>query len=300
VNATIFWLDDWSQLWRLSPDAALWKSIGPAWYLRGHGAREILARVFFGAGSTASDLFWGFGTGPSALHRWLAGPLMLLAAVGLRRRWREGARSEALAFGAAAAAVLLALVWGARAGQTGVRLVFPVAASLLPFSVLGAEAALKRLGVGGGRTAAAAVAGALALAFLVPSAGGLSADPRGFIGSPPQWAPASAWLRAHVGPEGYLLPFESLFSTWDGGPDLRRPYPLLAPEAELRERLRAGGIRAILLDRTVGPAGMPADKSGPEDEFGPRTFLDWPRCYHGDERPSELLIFASSCAVAKK
>lgn len=297
VNAKVFWLDDWPSYWRLSADPAAWSEVGPLWYWRGHGLGDALARLARGAGSALSALVAAFGTGPEVLHAGLGAALLALSVLGLRRRWREGGKPEAVAFASAALLLLAAFCWYAPAAGDLRRFMVPIAASLLPFAMLGGADLLRRLVSrprGDGRARVQAGVAVLALALLVPAAGGLSADPREFWEVPPGWGEACAWLNTRAD-GSFLLPYESVYSMWSCGRDGRRPYPLLAPAPEIRDRARRFGVRAVLLDRAAGPGGLPLDKCGASDAFGPRSFLGWPRCFHGAEKPSRLLIYAPRC-----
>ena len=145
---------------------------------------------------------------------------------------------------------------------------------------------------------------------LVAFAGGLTANPRHAFAIPTDWAETSAWFAHHLEPgERYVLPYGSLYSTWDQptpDPDARWPYiyadeaPEILAAIDKAEPLsgepRWDGpprpIRKIFVD--MADKDLPRYRtklSDASDAHGPLMFLGWPRCFADAGRPSRFLVY---------
>lgn len=298
VNQTFLWLDEWTSMWRLAGTPA-WRELGPGAYWSSHTLGQIASRFAAGAASAALELVDACGFGPAAGKR-AAGLAVLAAAVHrLYAEARAGRPEPALAVGAAVLPVFGALAFGARIGATGTRLFLPLAAPLMLLAAVSAaralELAAERLPRRARAHALPVLAALLGLLALRPAAWALRLNPAGLWALPADWAATSAWVRAAAGARGYLVPYDSVFSTWDAGPDLRRPYPFEAPDAELKAVLASRGLDVIVLDRALPSGSAPAGRFGREDEAGPTSMLGRPRCFASPGRPSRFLVFARRC-----
>lgn len=280
--ARAVWLDDFSQFW--PRENAGWAGSGAVAYWRSHSLRGIAWRAAIGAAAVVSQLVDTLGPGPARTRAWTGLAAAACVGLGLKAAWREAERDRVLAAVVPAAFLLTALSWSAMAGIAGTRFLLPIAASLAPFAARVLD----------GRRALIAAA-ALGAAQLLAASDGLAADPLEFWGLSPQAAEASRYLSDNVDERGFLIPYESDFSTWDSGPDLRRPYPFLSPDAELRSMLATRKIRHVLLDREAPSSLAISNRRGLADAFGPTSFLNWPRCFHDGSAPSRFLAFAPSC-----
>jgi 4-amino-4-deoxy-L-arabinose transferase-like glycosyltransferase len=306
INAGEVWLDRWSEVWvmRLSPEHA---QLGLGWYLRHHSILDLVVKVGKGVGQVVGLFIYTAGVGFwNPVARVVTGlGALVLAGLGLRRRWRGGKRVEVVAVLSTVGAYAAALTLGT-SGAPGpqVRYVLPYVLLLVPYAALelceGAWPLLRaRLGPPGGRVEVAAL-GALAALLSVRLALGASvalrADPRTLYAVDPRWRETSDWLSRALAPgERFALPYMSRYSTWDlPRPDLdaRWPFSFGVPGPSLLGYLEKQGIRKVLIDTAdVGWAEY-ADKLGRQvDAKGSLAFLDWPRCFADDPAPSRFMIF---------
>lgn len=299
-NAKVIFLDRWGDMWRLV-GTPQWEEIGPAWYWRRHGTVEVLQRLLNGSKAVFINLVQCLGSGPMwpPSHLAVGAALLILAAYGVARRWREGQREEILILLSPTILYLPALAWSQQAGISGFRFLLPVAVTLLPMAVLGAGDALRRWAspafVEKGPGALRAAVFLASTSVLIGSFKGLTLDPRRLWALPAPWAETSAWIGQHVGEEGFLISPDSLFSTWDCCRDRRRPYPFDVAEAELKAFIQRRHIRHALADKAIIAADPQTGKYGPADASGPTSFLGWPRCFHDSLQPSQSLIYSPDC-----
>ena len=285
-------------MWRLAQTPA-WAEVGPTWYWRTHSLGQAAQRFFSGFLEVVSQLVDACGAGP-AQTKTAVGVVVLAGALhGLLRAAKGGKPQSAIAVAAVGLPLLAALSWGAQAGISVIRLVFPVAVSLFPLAAESFAAAAWRGGSLLPREwrswAASGLAAACAGLAIWPAAWGLVGDPRAAWSVPADWAATSEWLAATAGERGYLIPFDSAFSTWDRGVDLRQPYPFTAPDSELRRVIAERRLGVVLVDRALPSGSIPAERFGRDDRFGPTSFLGWPRCFSSPGRPSRFIAFAKRC-----
>lgn len=251
INTDYLWFDDWPAVWR-ALDTPAWKDHGPAAYFKSHSLGQVLGRLLSGAAGAAGELVDAAGVGfPGKLANRASGALVLAAgAYGLARKPR--ALAVVLV---PLALVFAALSFGRQITATGTRLFFPLALSVMPWAAAAVwDAAGRRTLPVAGTVAAAA------LLALAPAAWALRGSPLTAWTLPPDWAAAAERVRALSGERGFLVPYESVFSTWDRGRDLRRPYPFESPDEELRAALARKGVDVVVLDRAL-PSGARAGKS---------------------------------------
>ncbi len=298
ANTRVVWLDDWTQVWRLS-GTAQWSRVGAAWYFRRHGAAQAFARFFAGLRPCASDLLACLAVGPRAPAAQAAssGSMAVLAVLGLRGCWRRGQRDYVLAVAVPGSALFVAFIWFAQVSANP-RHLYPVALSLYPAAALGARALHRRwknslASVPGVARAALAV---YCLALVAGAARG-PLDPRVLWGVPPGWGETSRWIARHVDAHGYVIDDWSLYSNWDAGRYTARPYPMSAAPAEVRAFVDREGISAAVVDMHLWTARAHDEKYGPLDAHGPTSFLGWPRCGYAPEMPSAFLTFAKDCSA---
>ncbi len=244
------------------------------WALRRPEAPAAAARLAYGAPAAVAGL-----------------ALLLLASAGLACWLRsKEERADAAAILAPALGLLL-FGWSRNAALLAPGFALPIALTVLSPAFW----TLRRLWARAGAASAEPLwgAGALACGLAAFAASAGATGPLWAL--PPDWKATSDWLRAHRPiPDGVILDPASEFSTWDGGPDLRRPYPLAgATQDELLAQALRVGSDFFVLDRAVGLP--PLALSAPADAVGPLFFASWPRCFASPGSPSRFLIYGKTC-----
>jgi 4-amino-4-deoxy-L-arabinose transferase-like glycosyltransferase len=308
VNSAEVWVDSWRDalVMRLTPERA---QLGLGWYLHHHSLLDLAIKLGRGFGEVVGLFVYtaGFGAANVAIRVVTGLGVMALAALGLRRRWRAGHRSELLAVLSTVALFVAALSLAA-SGAPGpqVRYVLPYVVLLLPFAV---HEAIARFGPGVEAWSAArfprlphgalvlvgvALWLAVRLALALPGIGG---DPRRFYAVDPRAHETSSWLSAHLAPgESFALPFESYYSTWDvPRPELDPRWFIWfgIPSADLLRFMQERGISKVVIDMNDSGKSGYADKLGASaaDGHGPLSFLGWPRCFTDGGLPSRFLVY---------
>jgi 4-amino-4-deoxy-L-arabinose transferase-like glycosyltransferase len=316
VNAGEVWMDRWRDTFvmRRLPEHA---RLGLGWYLRGHSIIDLVVKLGKGFGETVGVYVYAAGVGPaSPVSRVVTGAaLVVLGALGLRRRFREGHRDEVVAVTFTLAIFCAALsLASSGAPEPQVRYMFPYVVLIIPHAVYEAmegiaprvRAWVERRRPGLPARAAPFAFGLLAgvfavrLALAAPSAW---RDPRGLYAIDPRWNETSVWLSQRLRPgERFALPYMSKYSTWDvPRPDLdpRWPFWFGVSAADLLRYMAEDGTRYVLVDRADGGYRDYADKlSAAADAHGPLAFLGWPRCFADADRPSRFLIYCRPSAAA--
>lgn len=306
INAGEVWIDHWKDVWamRLRPEHA---ELGLGWYLRHHSFVQLVLKLARGAGQVVGLIVYTSGIGLwNPVARVVTGiGVLVVAVLGVRRRWRAGRRAEVVAVLSTVSVYFLALTLGT-SGAPGpqVRYVLPYVVLLIPYAALElCEGLLPRLRARlaprhpRADVAALAIVAALLSARLVlagPVA--LRADPRTLYFVEPRGHETSQWLSKVLAPgERFALPYMSHYSTWDlPRPDLdpRWLFSFGVAGPDLLRYLEQEGIRKVLID--TADVGFPeyADKLTREgDARGPLGFLAWPRCFADGGRPSRFLAF---------
>ncbi len=336
-NERLLWLDNWEETWATMRDPQK-NSIGLGFLLKRHSIWALGARVIKGFGHTVGVAIYSAGLGvtslkqpeapmtaATALPRVLSGvAIVVLAALGLRRRLATPTRPHALAVIYALAWFMAAFASGQQgAGEIGVRYVMPLVVLLTPYAV---ESALgdvwprlkRRLGAGASWLRAPGAADATGLLVLMAVlaiklgwfAPRAARDPRKFVEVPPAWAEMSGWFASHLtAGERYAFPYTSLYSTFDQPfpePDHRWIY-LYRLEPSVMRRDLDRGIRSSIDASLIGPPG-PIDKvfvdaedallasyedklSAARDAHGPLAFLGWSRCFADSGSPSRFMVY---------
>ncbi len=307
-NGRQVWIDRWRDVWalQLSPE---WKKIGLGWYLSRHSIWRLLYELARSAAVLVGYFVYTAGVGPAShVARVVTGAaVILLAAQGVRRRWRAGARVEVVAVLATIGLFFLGLTLAARGGPGAQpRYVLPYVVLLVPYAVYetlerlwppvrARLAAARWARPGPALTALALLAVVLVgrLAFVAP---GALINPRGSYAVEPRWHETSAWLSRSLAPgERFALDYRSYFSTWDlprPDTDPRWNFWLGMPTDKLMPFLDGSHIRKALIDTTAAGTDELADRlSAARDGHGPLAFLGWPRCFADGDRPSRFLVF---------
>jgi hypothetical protein len=307
VNGRGIWLDRWRDVWALQLDPE-WSRVGFGWYMQHHSILDLAWKVLRGAGLTIGVFVYAAGVGfANPVARAIAGVVVcVVGALGLRRRWQAGRRTEVFAvvttlaiFGAA-----LALATSGGPGPQA-RYAFPYALLLVPYvvaetlerawppirSLLACRLPAWRpeqVGLG-----CLALLLAARLAFVGPA---LLANPLSLYRVESRWHETSLWLAQHLAPdERFALPYQSLYSTWDVPSALTDPrwnFWYGMPAKDLRRYLDGSHIRHLMVDTAAAGIAEYANKLSPvRDAHGSLAFLDWPRCFADQAQPSRFLIF---------
>lgn len=296
AGGAVMWLDDWDSMWRLNAAGQL-RQAGPLAYWRAHTLAQMAARLWRGAGLIAVDMIETAGPGPTLSARPAGLLVMLLAALGLRDRWRRGGRAEAIVILAPAAALLAALAWAAVAGVRGTRFMLPIVATLWPAAAFGVAELARLAGedaaAEGFKTAAKGIVVASAALGLLFWRDGFSRAPLSLWAQPPHWEVTARWLKEHAGDRRFLIAEDSRFSLWNEGADRRYTYPFGSSDEELERYRDSAGLDFVLLDsRAESYAQHPLRyESAGVDAYGPVSFLGWPRCFHDPLQPSQFEVF---------
>jgi hypothetical protein len=285
VGSRAMWLDDFSQFW---PQADReWSEARPLVYWRSHSIGSMLMRLVVGAAVAALHWTQASGVGPESASAGTGLILPAAAAAGLRKAWKGGQRQAVLAVVAPAVPTAVLLSWAGMAGIAGTRFWLPLAASTAPFAASAILGWTKK-----SRAPLFLLLGAAAASVIFSAArGAFAAGPLSYWEVSAQAAETSAYLKANVDAGGFLIPYESDFSAWNAGKDLRKPYPFLSPDEELLSYMSRHGIAGILLDGEAPSSFALPRRLGPSDAFGPTTFLGWERRFHDGAKPSRFLFY---------
>jgi 4-amino-4-deoxy-L-arabinose transferase-like glycosyltransferase len=296
VNTKVFWLDSWTDYYLLSsgPD---WDRVGLSWYLSHHSFSQIFLRLMQGIQATGKRLLLSMGVGPNR-YLVLSGWVMLgLAVFGLVVKWRDRAREQTVVVGVTGILFFLLFCWYGQGAGADVRFVFPVAASLLPFSSIGVirlyEILRKRLAKLPSPRMTVAIGGFLvASAAVILERDALGVNPRRLWYRPAEWQQTTSWIRERLKDQEFLQNNWSDFSMWDCCRDRRRNYPFNVSAEVLRNYVMKSGVKFILVDQRFVADDPFKEKYGPLDQYGPTTFLGWPRRYHDDQMPSLFVVYS--------
>jgi 4-amino-4-deoxy-L-arabinose transferase-like glycosyltransferase len=309
TNGRQVWIDQWRDIWALqiSPE---WSKVGLGWYLSRHSIWRLLFELARSAGVLVGYFAYTAGVGPSApVARVVTGAaVVVLAVLGLRRRWRAGGnRTEIVAVVSTIALYFAALCLAARGGPGAqVRYVFPYVVLLLPYAVYEGlarfwpplrdrlrRAQRLRLPPAAGACAVLAIALFVRLSFAALDVKG---NPRANYSVEPRWHETSEWFaRALVPGERFALDYQSYYSNWDlprPDTDARWPFWLGMPASDLSTFMQRSHVRKVLVDTAAAGFGALADKLSPDaDAHGPLAFLAWPRCFADSAAPSRFLVY---------
>jgi 4-amino-4-deoxy-L-arabinose transferase-like glycosyltransferase len=308
TNGRQVWVDQWRDVWalQLSPE---WNKVGFGWYLSRHSIWRLAFELVRSAGILVGYFVYTAGVGPE-LHvaRVVTGAaVMVLAAFGVRRRWRAGRRVEVMAVLVTVGFFFVGLSLAARGGPGAqIRYVLPYVVLLLPYAVyetlerlwppLRARLAGARWARLGPTGTALALVGALLAVRIAFAAPGAAVNPRASYAVEPRWHETSVWLSGALVPgERLALDYRSYYSNWDlprPDTDPRWNFWLGMPTRELMPFLDGSHIRKALIDTTAPGYGELADKLWPaRDAHGPLGFLGWPRCFADSDAPSRFLVY---------
>ena len=310
TNARQVWIDQWRDLWalQLSPE---WSKVSLGWYLSRHSIWRLLGELARSAGVLIGYFAYTAGIGPSAhVARGVTGGIVIiLAALGIRRRWRAGGHKvELVAVLSTVGVYFAALTLAARGGPGAqIRYVFPYVVLLLPYAayealervwpLLRARLATLRAAQPDPTRAALAAVGVALVARLALAAPGAAVNPRATFAVEPQWHQASEWFAGALAPgERFATDYQSYYSNWDlprPDTDPRWNFWLGMPAPELVGFMDRSHIRKVLIDREArGYAELVDGKLSPaRDAHGPLAFLDWPRCFADTATPSRFLVY---------
>jgi hypothetical protein len=218
----------------------------------------------------------------------------------LALKWRNGHREQTVAVASMGILSFLLYSWYNQAAGGDIRFVFPVAATLLPFSAIGVMSLYgsvrRKFEVAPNpRILVVAIVslGALLNGILERSA--WAVNPRQLWHVPAEWQETGRWIREHMKEDEFLLNNWSFFSLWDCCRDRRKNYPFNVPAEVLKDYVSKSGIKYILVDQSLVRSDPFKEKYGAFDEYGPATFLGWPRCYHDKQKPSFFSIYSEGC-----
>jgi 4-amino-4-deoxy-L-arabinose transferase-like glycosyltransferase len=302
------WLEKWRDFWALQLTPA-YKNATFFWYMQHHSVWQLIVKVGRGVGLFIGLLSYTSGlVFQNQVARVFPGiGLLVLAGMGLRRRWREGRRVEVVAVASTLAVYFAALSLAASGmNELQVRYVVPYVAVLIPYAV---HELLERFwprlrgwiaARWGGVAPAKVAVGVLALFFGARFA---LAAPAAFAKSPlqlyevePHWHETSLWLAQNLrSGERFAMPYQSYYSTWDvprPDTDPRWPFWYGSAAQEMLGFMNQEHVTKAMIDRES--SGFAEDRqklSAAADAHGPLSFLDWPRCFADSATPSRFLIY---------
>jgi hypothetical protein len=308
ANGRQVWIDQWRDIWalQLTPE---WSKVSLGWYLSRHSIWRLLFELARSAVVLVGYVAYTAGVGPSfhVARAVTGGVVVVLAALGLRRRWRaRGHETEVVAVVSTIGLYFAALCLAARGGPGAqVRYVLPYVVLLIPYALYeGLErfwpplrvrlSAVRRSSSPAG--AACAVLGAVLVARLAFAAIGVKTAPRAAYAVAPDWHETSEWFsRSLVPGERVAQDYRSYYSTWDlprPDTDPRWNFWLGMPTQELGGFMDRSQIRKVLIDTAASGFGELTDKlSAARDAHGALTFMGWPRCFSDANQPSRFLVF---------
>ena len=199
--------------------------------------------------------------------------LLVLAGMGLRRRWREGRRVEVVAVGGTLAVYFAALSLAASGmNELQVRYVVPYIAILIPYAVhetlerlwpwLRAWIATRVPRFHPTRVAVTLLALFFVARFALAAPAAFAKNPRNLYEVPPRWHETSLWLSQNLRPgERFAMPYQSYYSTWDvplPDTDTRWPFWYGSPAEEMLKFMRQEHVRKAMIDRES--AGFAEDR----------------------------------------
>jgi 4-amino-4-deoxy-L-arabinose transferase-like glycosyltransferase len=307
-NAPQIWLDKWQDVWamQLTPE---YEKAGFVWYLQHHSIGQFVVKIGRGIGLYIGLLVYTAGTlFQSQIARVVPGiGLLLLAGLGVRRRWREGRRVEVVAVLSTLAVYFTALsVAASGATELQVRYSVPYVVVLIPYAVHQmlegvwprVRGWLVRLfpRVDPARVAVGLLALFFVARFALAAPAAFAANPRKLYAVEPRWHETSLWFsRALVPGERFAMPYQSYYSNWDvphPDTDARWPFWYGIPAKEMLGFMRQEKVHKLLVDREGAEYASYRDKLSPEaDAQGPPEFLGWPRCFHDSATPSRFLVY---------
>ena len=308
TNAAWMWLDQWQQYWtlRLTPE---YKQIGLAWYLRTHSIWALPLSIARGFGYYVGVTIYTAGVGfANPVARAVTGfALLVLAGMGMRRRWRAGRRVEVVAVLSTAAVYFPALSLTAKAAsQAHPRYALPYVVLVIPYAVsellerfwprLRAAIATRLPRFDPARVAVVALGLVLFARFALAAPAAFAKDPRRLYEVEGRWHETSLWFSEHLAAgERFAMPYQSYYSTWDvphPDTDARLPFLYQSPAPKMLALFDQEQVRKILIDRQEADFPTYQDKfSAAADAHGPLAFLGWPRCFADSATPSRFLIY---------
>lgn len=307
-NAPQIWLDKWQDVWamELTPE---YSKAGFVWYLQTHSLWQFVVKMVRGVGLFIGLLCYTSGLlFQNQIARVVPGlGLLVLAGLGLRRRWQAGRRVEVVAVLSTLAFYFVALsVAASGATELQVRYVVPYVVTLIPFAVhelfeglwprLRGFVAARFPRVDAGRLAVGVLALFFVVRFALAAPAAFARNPRSLYETEPRWHETSLWFADHLAPgERFAMPYQSYYSTWDvprPDTDARWPFWYGTPALEMLGFMRQEHVHKVLIDREGAEYVTYQDKlSSGTDAHGALAFLGWPRCFHDGGTPSRFLVY---------
>jgi 4-amino-4-deoxy-L-arabinose transferase-like glycosyltransferase len=307
-NAPQIWLDKWQDVWamELTPE---YSKAGFVWYLHKHSLWQFVVKMARGLGLFIGLLCYTSGLlFQNQIARVFPGiGLLVLAGLGLRRRWRAGRRVEVVAVLSTLGFYFAALsVAASGATELQVRYVVPYVVTLIPYAVyetlerlwpqLRGWIATRLPWVDPARVGVGLLALLFVVRFALAAPGAFARSPRSLYEVEGRWHETSLWFSQHLQPgERFAMPYQSYYSTWDAphpDTDARWPFWYGTPAAEMLGFMRQENVRKVLVDRAGAEYAGYRDKlSRDADAHGARGFLGWPRCFADGATPSRFLVY---------
>jgi hypothetical protein len=302
-NNRIFWLDSWDQYFFLSASGE-WEKVGAKWFFKHHSLATILIRFKQGLSAMGGLFITSFSAG------WRMGPwsfmngllILTLSILGLSTQWKEKHRLEVIGITSIGFILFLLFSWHVAGADNQWRYTFPIAVTLFPMAVIGGRRIFlnfsKRVPLRISQSKRFAHTSILIASCLLlfPVIKSLSKNPLNFWIVPEFWNETSLWLKSHINEKGFLINNKSGYSMWECCRDQREIFPYEIPQSQLLSYVEKKGIHYAFLDQSWIPLDPYKEKYGPLDQFGPSTFLNWPRCFHDNNKPSYFLIYSPMCS----
>lgn len=307
-NAPQIWLDKWQDVWAMELTPEYGKA-GFVWYLQRHSLPQFVAKMVRGVGLFIGLLCYTSGLlFQNQIARVVPGiGLLLLAGLGLRRRWKAGRQVEVVAVLSTLGFYFAALsVASSGATELQVRYVVPYVVTLVPYAVhetlerlwpwLRSRIAARFPRVDPARLAVGLLALFLVARFALAAPAAFARNPRSLYAVEPGWHETSLWFAGHLVPgERFAMPYQSYYSTWDvprPDTDARWPFWYGTPAPEMLGFISQEHVRKVLVDHGGAEYATYEDKLSREtDAHGALAFLGWPRCFHDSETPSRFLVY---------
>jgi 4-amino-4-deoxy-L-arabinose transferase-like glycosyltransferase len=307
-NAPQIWLDKWQDVWamQLTPE---YNRAGLVWYIKKHSLGELVMKIGRGVGLFTGLLIYTAGMGfQNQIARVVPGVgLLVLAGMGLRRRWRAGRRVEVVAVLSTLGIYFAALsVAASGATELQVRYVVPYVVVLIPYAVhevlerfwpwLQAWMARRWPRLDPARVAVGLLALFFVVRFALAAPAAFARDPRTLYEVEGRWHETSVWFSQNLVPgERFAMPYQSYYSNWDvprPDTDARWPFWYGIPAQEMLGFMSQEHVRKVLVDREGAEyAGYQDKLSADTDAHGPLAFLSWPRCFADSATPSRFLVY---------